>query len=191
MRRKATAIALMLGMWAASAASAQDTKMQPFEPTKEHQLLKQFDGEWTYVNKCSMPGQPPLEGNGNETARHGYGSFWLTLEDRGMVKGKEFNGTGLIGYDPLRSKYVGVWADNMTPFLGRFEGKAEADGKTFNFTFLHDQKTPKGDMPCPERMVMTFKDKDTRVLEFYGKDDSGKESVWSTITYTRKPAIVK
>jgi len=40
-------------------------------------------------------------------------------------------------------------------------------------------------------MVHEIKDQDHRTLRFYGKDDSGKESLWTEITYTRKPAMVK
>ena len=46
-------------------------------------------------------------------------------------------------------------------------------------------------MKCPERMVHEIKDQDHRTLRFYGKDDSGKETLWTEITYTRKPAMVK
>src|SRR5204862_2356510 len=50
-----------------------DQRMPTFEPGKEHQLLKQFDGEWEFTAKCQMPGMEPMEGKGTETARLAYG----------------------------------------------------------------------------------------------------------------------
>jgi hypothetical protein len=181
-------IAMTFALLVAGGAGAQDQKV-PFEPTKEHQLLKQFDGEWDYKASCTMPGKQAMEGTGVETVRYGFGGYWLTIEDRGSMMNKEFTGTGLVGYDPLTRKYVAVWADSMTPFLGRAEGTAESDGKRFTFTFAKEMK--KSDMPSPERMVFEFKDPDHRTLRFYGKDDSGKESLWSTMTFTRKAGGVK
>ena len=40
-------------------------------------------------------------------------------------------------------------------------------------------------MKCPDKMVHEIKDQDHRTLRFYGKDDSGKETMWTEITFTR------
>jgi hypothetical protein len=74
---------------------AQDDKkkeMPTYLPTKEHQLLKKFDGEWDYKPRCMIPGQPAHEGQGTESARYTEGGFWLVLEDRGTAMGKDFSG---------------------------------------------------------------------------------------------------
>jgi hypothetical protein len=206
-----------------------DQRMPTFEPTKEHQLLKQFDGDWEYTAKCSMPGMEPMEGKGTETARLSFGGFWLTCEEKGMMKDKEFTGQGFIGYNPHFKKFTGVWIDNHSPFMGKFVGEADSSGKVFTFKFMmteEQQRTWKaakeaeesgkkaagkeygkdtgkeketgkemgkemGGMKCPDKMVHEIKDQDHRTLKFYGKDDSGKEQLWTEITFTRKPAMIK
>src|SRR5207244_285832 len=72
-----------------------DQRMPTFQPGKEHQLLKQFDGDWEFKSKCTMPGQEPQEGQGTETSKLTYGGFWLECEDKGIMKGKDFSGEGL------------------------------------------------------------------------------------------------
>jgi hypothetical protein len=200
-----------------------DQRMPTFEPGKEHQLLKQFDGDWEFKAKCNMPGMEPSEGSGTETARLGYGGFWLTCEEKGMMKDKDFAGQGCIGFNPYAKKYTGVWIDNHSPFMGKFVGDADSSGKVFTFKFMmteEQQKTWKSakeaesetgkkatgkeygkeketgkemgkEMKCPDKMVHEIKDQDHRTLRFYGKDDSGKEQLWTEITYTRKPAMIK
>src|SRR5438045_3807257 len=106
---------------------AQDEKKTAWEPGKEHQLLKQFDGDWEFKSRCTMPGQEVQEGQGTETSRFTHGGFWLECETKGTMakggmKGKDFTGEGYTGYDPEKKKFVGVWIDNQSPFLGRFEG---------------------------------------------------------------------
>lgn len=164
-------------------------QMPDFKPGKEHQALKQFDGDWEYKSKCMIPGQEMKEGQGMETCKLGLGGFWLEVEDKGTMMNKEFSGKGFIGWDPNKKKYVGAWVDSWMPMLGTFEGEADSTGKIFTFTMKgEDAQTGK---PMAHRMVFEFKDQDHRTLRFYSKDESGKEMMASEITYTRKPAMIK
>src|ERR1043165_7119993 len=82
-------------------------RMPEFQPGKEHQLLKQFDGDWEFKAKCQMPGMEPMEGQGTESCRLTLGGFWLECDDKGMMKNKDWSGKGFIGWDPARKKYMG------------------------------------------------------------------------------------
>jgi hypothetical protein len=171
-------------------AIAQDDKKMPsFQPTKEHQALKQFDGEWEFTSKCTMPGQEAMEGKGTESVRMTYGGFWADIESKGVMAGKDWSGRGLVGWDPLKKKYCGVWVDSMTPYLYKFLGESDATGKTW--TFKTHGVDPKTNKESTEKMVWEFKDQDHRTMKFYTKDESGKEIMVSECTYTRKPAMVK
>jgi hypothetical protein len=231
------ALVPMFGMLAAQdepktrEGQTTDQRMPEFQPSKEHQLLKQFDGDWEFKAKCNVPGQEAMEGQGTETCRLTLGGFWLECEDKGTIKNKDWSGKGFIGWDPAKKKYMGVWVDSQAPFMGHFEGEADSSGKvfTYRFTMMDHQKMMEhqkgkgsakeaetgrkdtgkeygkdqgrdtrkemgkesGMMKMPERMVHEIKDQDHRTLKFYGKDESGKEQVWTEITYTRKPAMVK
>jgi hypothetical protein len=182
-------LCLPLVLWAQESQKRDGPKAPDWKPTKEHQLLKQFEGEWEYRSRCMMPGQEPQEGRGTETDRLAYGGFWLHLENKGTAMGKEYSGTGLIGYDPKRMKYVGVWADNFMPFLGRFEGDADLSGKILTFKMLGED--PHTGQAQSGWMKFEFKSPDHRVLSFYGKDQAGKEQLMSEMTFTRKGGTLR
>lgn len=167
----------------------QSGQMPTFTPGKEHQLLKQFDGEWEFTSKCTFPGQETMEGKGTESVRMTYGGFWADVESKGVMGGKEWSGRGLMGFDPQKKKYCGAWVDSMSPYLYTFEGEADASGKTF--TFRTKGVDPKTGKESSERMEWEFKDQDHRTMKFFGKDESGKEVQISEVLYSRKPAMVK
>ena len=196
---KLVAALLCLPMVAGLAAQEErEKKQQPgkdekgmptFTPSKEHQVLKKFDGAGEFTSKCMMPGMDEMEGKGTETCRMSYGGFWSDIEAKGMMAGKDWSGRGFCGWDPQKKKYVGVWIDSMTPYVYKFEGEADAQGKTWTFkTHGVDPKTGK---ETSERMVWEFKDPDHRTMKFFGKDESGKEIQFSEMSYTRKPAMIK
>src|SRR2546421_8137005 len=150
-----------------------DQRMPSFQPGKEHQWLKQFDGEWEFTAKCSMPGMEPQEGKGTESCRFAFGGFWLAIEDKGMMKNKDWSGQGLIGWDPQKKKFCGVWVDSNSPFMGKFDGDVDSSGKVFTFRFkmAEDQKYGKSAKEAESDTGRTDR-KDT------GKDydkDFGKE----------------
>lgn len=171
---------------------AQDPKkegMPQYQPTREHTALRQFEGEWEFKSKCTMPGQETMEGQGTETVKQTLGGFWLEIDDKGTMMGKEWTGKGFMGYDPAKKQYVGVWLDSWMPHMAKFAGEADSTGKVFTFRMKsHDPKTNQ-EMDC--RMVFEMKDQDHRTLKFYAKDEAGKETMMSEITYTRKPAMIK
>ena len=168
----------------------KDQKGMPsFQPSKEHLSLKQFDGEWEFTSKCTMPGQEAMDGKGTENVRMTYGGFWADVESKGVMGGKDWSGRGLIGFDPQKKKYCGAWVDSMTPYMYTFEGEADTGGKVF--TFMMKGVDPKTNKESTDRMVWEFKDQDHRTMKFFAKDESGKETQVSEVTYTRKPAMVK
>jgi hypothetical protein len=187
------AIAL-LGMGVVAAATRQeDPKRGPFrkeDPGKDHEFLKQFEGDWDVHSRMTPPGQTtPQESKGTESARIGLGGYWLMFDFKGSHENQPMDGHGLLGYDPQKKKYVGVWAGSVCPYLATFEGERSADGRTL--TMACRSTDPKTGKPMNERMVFQFHDKDHRTLRFFGTDESGKEAPTAEMTYTRKTAEVK
>src|SRR5262245_44845874 len=139
-------------VWAAGQEGQErkDGQAAP-KPQREHQLLKQFEGEWDTACRFTMEeGKPPMEAKGRETAKVGLGGFWLIIDGRSEMQGKAaegpktFEGHGLLGYDPLKHKYVSAWADSMYPHLMVSEGMADESGKTLTlFGECLDPKTQK------------------------------------------------
>lgn len=170
----------------AGVAWAQDAHEMP-KPQKEHQLLKQFEGDWdAHVRMFGIlnkEGKPIPETMGRETAKMGYGGFWLAVEFTGEMHQKPYDGHGAIGYDPMKKKYVLVWIDSMHPRLWTAEGEADASGKTF--TFHSTGVDPMTKEPIQITQVFQIKDADswTMTKSFVGAED--KERKGMQIEYTR------
>jgi hypothetical protein len=119
-------------LFGASAATAVRQEQEMPKPGKEHELLKQFEGEFDVVAKFWMdPAKDPMESKGSKKARIAYGGFWLVSEFTGDMMGQKFEGVGVLGYSPFKKKYVGTWYDSMMPHLFSSEGEADKDGKVW------------------------------------------------------------
>ncbi|MEA3208692.1 MAG: hypothetical protein QOE70_1749 [Chthoniobacter sp.] len=157
-------------------AHGQEAPQMP-KPTKEHEWLQQFAGEWEYEVEISMePGKPPMKAKGTEVARL-LGGFWVVGEGKGAIGEMPFTTITTFGYDPAKKKYIGTGIDSMTSTLWNYEGSVDAAGKTL---------TLETEGPCPMRggqlsrfrEVIEFKSKDHRVFTSSILGDDGK---WTTL----------
>src|SRR6185503_7000631 len=99
-----------------------------------------------------------------------FGGYWLFIDFKGDHQGKPYQGSGTMGYDPRKSKYVLTWVDNMSPYSMWAEGDADSTGKTF--TMMSDSCDPETGKAAKMRTVFQFQDANHRTLTFYtlGKD---------------------
>ena len=163
---------------------AQDTLKMP-APTKEHEWLKQFVGEWeTDMEAIMAPGQPPMKCKGSMNSK-AVGPFWVLNELKGEMMGIQTVGFQTIGYDPAVKKYVGTWCDSMTDHLWKYSGTIDSTGKTLTLeadgpNFTQPGKTSK------YRDVYEFKSKDHIVATSFMLGDDGKWTVFMNGTMKRK-----
>lgn len=174
--------AALAGLVFLLAASSQDS---PPEPQREHELLRQFEGDWDVrVQLTPDPEKPPTDCSGRETARMGLGGFWLSIRYEGQIDGRSVEGAGTLGYDPLKRKYVGSWTESGSPHLYVMEGEADSSGKVFTLTGeFTDPVTRKA---ARERIVHTIREADKRTLSFYRYRDDGTEARIGQAEYTRR-----
>ncbi|HVR86635.1 MAG TPA: DUF1579 domain-containing protein [Planctomycetota bacterium] len=176
----------MLALIAALSVAAsvpQDAGMP--RPGKEHETLqKQFEGEWTFEAKFFMDPAQPQEMTGTDSAKMGYGGFWITSEIRGAMFGQPFEGRWTMTYDPLKKKYVGSWIDSMMPILIVFEGEANPAGKVY--TLIADSVDPATLKPVKERYVIEVVSDEVHTMKFFSAGPDGKERNTGLITYRRK-----
>ena len=151
---------------------------QDAPPSKEHALLRSFVGEW----EAKLARGASSERVGVETGRLLAGAYWLTLDLRGTYEDTPYEGHGLLGYDPRRKKYVGVWVGSAAAGMSALEGEADPSGSTL--TMWIDVPHPKTGQPVKERMVHAFDGPGRRTLTFYGHDEAGREHVTAVMTYT-------
>lgn len=143
-----------------SATAAQDAATPPMPtPQKEHEWLKQLEGEWTTEGELTMgPGGATIQCKGTETGRM-IGGFWAMTENRGEFAGMTMTGIMTLGYDPEKKKYVGTWVDSMGHHLWRYEGTVDAAGKTLTLS-------TEGPSPMAPTKTSRYKE----VIEFKSKD---------------------
>jgi hypothetical protein len=128
MRIVGTSVAAAILIVLVSGVSAQEVPQFP-QPTKEHQLLQQFVGEWETTAEGKMgPDQPVMTCKGTATSRM-LGGFWLVTENKNEVMGMKIDAMQTIGYDTSKKKYVGTWVDSMLNHMWEYEGTFDADGK--------------------------------------------------------------
>ena len=160
-------------------------------PGPEHALLKQLAGQWTCNVKMWMdPSKPPQESPATEEAKMVMGDRYLHQHVNGNFMGMPFEGSGLMGYDNAKKKYIGAWIDNMGTGIMTSEGTYDAAKKTFTMesTFI-DPMTGK---PAKSRAVLRIESDTKHVYEMYSKPPgSNKEMKMMEITYTRKGVATK
>jgi hypothetical protein len=164
-------------MWA-------DKAQEPPKPTpaKEHEWLKQMEGEWiTEAEAIMAPGQPPVKCKGTESVRS-LGGIWFVNELKTDMLGSQMIGHMTVGFDTEKKKYVGTWICNMDPEMMTYEGTV--DGKTLSL--VTEGKNPLTGKKCKMKDVIEIKDKDNKVLTSFIQGDDGKWTQFMTMTSKRK-----
>jgi hypothetical protein len=188
MNMKRTAIAasiLVLAAGAVLAARSLQEGMPPApKPQKEHEWLKNFEGTWDFAARFHMsPGAPPMESKGVQVDRMTAGGLWLIIDSMEDKKDAPFHGHGMVGFDPEKKKFIGVWVSNHATKVETSEGTADLEAKTL--TMEAETMGPDG-KPKKYRQVSTIKSKDSKSLKFFGTGPDGKEMSFGEIEYTRK-----
>lgn len=127
--------------------------MEMPKPQEQHAWLQRFVGTWDAELEMSMnPASPPSRSRGVDTWRL-LGGFWAISEGENLDF--PFRYLMTLGYDPVKEKYIGTWADTMTSHGWRYEGSVDASGRIL---------TLDTDAPFPPGSGKTTKFRD--VMEF-------------------------
>jgi Protein of unknown function (DUF1579) len=155
---------------------AQELPPMP-QPTKEHEWLKQFLGEWeSEVEVFMVPGQPPMKHKGTEVCR-AIGGLWVIGEGKSDMGGMTYGHLLTLGYDPEKKKYIGTWIDSMLTYIWKYEGTVDAAGKVLTLETEGPSMMKPGQM-AKYKDVTEFKSKDHRAFSSSMLGDDGK---WVTI----------
>jgi hypothetical protein len=166
------------------AAAPQDPGQMP-KPGKEHEVLKQFEGEWTFEGKFYMePGQPPVEMKGSETSKMVFGGWYLNSDVKSTFMGAPFEGRWTMTYSLFKKKYQAGWMDSIMPHLFTSEGELDGTGKIF--TLNGEGFDPATGKATRERWVLEIKDADHHTMAFYGPGTDGKERKTGEIAYQKR-----
>jgi hypothetical protein len=170
------------GLFVALLVACPALAQTPPKPTKEHEWLKQLEGEWVYDGEAVMaPGQPPLKCKGTESVRS-LGGLWTIGEMKSEVLGTPLMGVMTVGYDAEKKKYVGIWVCSMDPEIMHYVGTVEGQ----KITLETEGKNPATGKQTKMKDVIEIKGKDNKVLTSYMLGDDGKWVQFMTMTAKRK-----
>lgn len=176
-------VALTVSAFLLGSAFAAEPPAMP-QPTKEHEWLKKFAGEWDTATEIYMEeGKPPMRATGKETAKM-IGGFWVIGENKGEMMGQAFTGVITVGYDPEKKKYIGTWVDSNTSMLWQYTGSVDETGKIL--TLESKGFCPMEGQVCQFKDVIEFKSDDERVMTSTRLGKDGKWTKMMTMTSTRK-----
>jgi hypothetical protein len=162
----------------------QDCPGMHIEPTKEHEWLRQFVGEWTYESECVMgPDQPVMKSSGTETVRSL--NFWVVGEGRGeMPDGSPATTIITLGFDPGTGRFVGTFIGSMMPMLWVYDGFLDADGRTLTLEADGPSFTNPG-QTAKYRDIVEAVSPDHRILRSRVLGDDGEWVEFMTAHYRR------
>lgn len=150
------------------AAEPQD----PPAPSAEHAEILKGVGHWEGTLTTYMPGVPEAPVAAHETVE-AIGGFWTQSRFECDFMGMPYVGTGCVGYDSAKKKYVGTWIDNMSSHLAVMEG--ERDPKSGALVMRYSAPDMTGAM-VPHRIVTVGGD-DAYTSTFYQGEGEGTKTM--------------
>jgi len=127
---------------------AGDQLPQMPKPVAEHQVLKNFVGEWDCEMESFMePGKPTK--HKSTVSGKMVGDFWAAIDVKGDLAGMPFAGHGTFGFDAAKKKAIGTWVDSMGDFLWMYDGKIEGNKLLLN---------AKGPSPMDPTKMIPYRD---------------------------------
>jgi hypothetical protein len=154
----------------------------------QHAQLKPLAGKWNIVGKCRMgPDAAWQEHKDTCTADLILGGRFLQQQYKGDAMfgmPTPFEGTGFIGYDNQKQKFVSVWMDNMGTMVLTSEGTSDDSGKTITFRSA-DYTCPITGQKTYTKTVYQIEGNDKFVMKMYGPGPDGKEFQTMELVHTR------
>lgn len=151
----------------------------PALSAQEHEWLEKFVGQWELVS----------EGEGVKSSAvmksSMLGKLWVVNESEMEVNGTKMKSIQMIGYDPEKKKYVGIWADSMINYLWQYEGTVDESGKKLTLEAEGPSMTGDGTM-TNYRDAYEFKDDNTIIATSSMQGEDGKWKVFMTGTAKRR-----
>ncbi|MBI5435380.1 MAG: DUF1579 domain-containing protein [Planctomycetes bacterium] len=175
------ACAALLSVGAVAMTVNQDGAPPRPEPAPEHKLLMERLGTWDCEMQMWMgPGEPERM-KGVEKNR-ALAPFHLVSEFTADMPSMQFEGHGVMSWDPEKKKFVSLWVDVTEASPTWMEGTYDAKTRAFHFTGENMTMGQRLKM----RHVLAIKDADHATFDMYVTGADGKESKSMQIDYTRR-----
>ena len=152
------------------------------EVLEQHKQLQMGIGEWAGTISMYQPEMKEPEVAPCSEVVTAIGELWTTSRFEMDFMGSKFVGSGTLGYDSLKKKYVGTWIDSMNPTITAMEG--EFDEAKQAMVMHYDMYDPMTKSMTPMRNEMVHKG-DSYSLSFFKKGDAD-EALYMKIDMKRK-----
>ncbi|UPQ78463.1 DUF1579 domain-containing protein [Flavobacterium azooxidireducens] len=163
-------------------SNAWNDYMTPGEP---HKMLILDSGTWNEEMTMWMkPGAEPTKNTMTAESKMIYGDRFQETTHKGDFMGMPFEGKSTLAYNNASQEYTSTWIDNMSTGIMVITGKYDEATKTINFSGTTVDPVTKKEKPIRE--TYTFVDENTRKMEMFDVDYSGKEYKSMEIIMTRK-----
>ncbi|WP_333695818.1 DUF1579 domain-containing protein [Flavobacterium sp.] len=166
----------------ATIAKAWNDFMTPGEP---HKMLALENGTWHEEMTLWMePGAEPMKNTMTAVSKMILGDRYQETIHKGEFMGIPFEGKSTLAYNNASQEYTSTWIDNMSTGIMIMSGKYDEATKTLNFSGTTVDPVTKKEKAVRE--IYTIVDENTRKMEMFDVDYSGKEYKSMEIIMTRK-----
>lgn len=162
--------------FSAPVARAQELP-QGSAAVKEHEWLKRFVGEWEVTSDSPSEGEP-IKGKAIMKSSM-LGDLWVVNSSEHEIAGMKMKSIQMIGYDPQKKKYVGIWADSFMNYMWRYEGTVDKSGNKLTLAATGPDMASPG-KTANYRDAYEFTNDDTIVATSSMQDKDGKWTVIMT-----------
>jgi Protein of unknown function (DUF1579) len=152
----------------------------------ERKVLESLVGTFDAQVKVYFPDPTkPTATTGVMTRTMILGGNFLQESFSGEFFGSKFTGLGIVGFDPIKKKYMGTWCDSMSPMIMIMEGTYDPDQKTL--TSVGDDIEPNSKKKMKARDVLKIVSADSQTFEMFRLPEGEKKELkLMDITYTRR-----
>jgi hypothetical protein len=147
-------------------------------PRAEHKILNLFAGGWKAESLYKDEDMGEFKALGRETSELVCTGKWLVQDLEAEVLGAPYRGHGILGFDPNKRRYVGVWIDDQLDHLSLSEGSWDRDARQLT---MYAQTRDRYGKPAAQKMVTTFRDDGTRHEEVFIATGGEETSIYETV----------
>lgn len=176
---------LFVTLGALAVASVRSTVQEPIQPTEHHRGILKGVGEWEGTLTAYMPGAPAEPVAAREVVVP-VGEFWTQSRFECDFMGMPYIGTGCVGYDVAKKKFVGTWIDSMSTSIAMMEG--ERDAETGALVMRWEAPDGMSGELVPHRSV-TVETGDSYTSTFYMGEGEGVKSMTIEMRRSSKKAL--
>ncbi|NUY81573.1 DUF1579 domain-containing protein [Flavobacterium sp. MAH-1] len=153
-------------------------------PGEMHKLLASDVGSWKANMTMYMDPTNPTKAESTADIKMVMGGRYQEAHYKGKIDGMDFEGVASVGFNNASKKFESTWMDNMG--TGVMYTTGEYDPASKSITFKGSSVDPMTKKEKGFREVYTFVDDNTRKMEMFDSDPTGKEYKSMEIELKRK-----